>query len=141
MALYINKELNSLVFTKKDFKMNRNYLPDFLMALKELNSLKNIKIAIDLDETPILFVLYFRKLLQESSANINIYYKDSSASLKKVLKDYGMAYNNIKKYPNPMPDEEFFPTREEENKTREIISKEEEDKILKAIAITEQNKE
>jgi len=133
MALYINKDKNSLVFTEKDFLINRNYLPDFLMALQDLDPLEKLKIAIDLDKVPVVFVLYFRKLMQDSSADIDIYYKDDSPELKEALKGYGMAYRNIKKYPDIMPDEEFFPTRKEENKNRETISKEEEAIILNKI--------
>ena len=101
--LYLNKKLNSIVFTSKDFDNNRDYLPDFFMAMGELNPKKKIKIAIDLKETPVIFVLYFKKLLQESIGDIDIYYKDRGDALRSSLKDYGMQYKNIKKYPDPMP--------------------------------------
>ena len=101
--LYINKELNSLVFTQEEFKINRDYMPDFFMAIGELNPKKKIRIAIDLDETPVLFVLYFRKLMQESQGDFEIFYKDKGEPLRTSLKDYGMPYKNIKKYPFPLP--------------------------------------
>jgi len=100
MALYINKEKNSLIFNEKDFQINVNYLPDIVLALMELDESKPIHFAIDLEKTPVLFVLYLRKLLQESEATIKIYYKDNSEALKWALKSYGMEYNPIKNFPD-----------------------------------------
>ena len=101
--LYINTSLNSIVINQEEFDINRNYLPDIFMALGELDNKRKIKIAIDLKKTPVIFVLYFRKLLLESGIELDIYYKDKSEALRKSLKDYGMQYKNIKKYPDILP--------------------------------------
>lgn len=106
MSLFINKEFNSLVITSKDFKEDFNYLPDIMIGLRNLDPSKNIKIAFDLEETPAIFILYFKKVLEEADADIVIYYKEKTDSVRGVLKSYGMPYNNIKKYPDPLPKED-----------------------------------
>jgi len=107
MALYLNTKDNTLVFTEKDFKEDRNYIPDFLMAMGELNKERPINIGLDLDVCPVLFVLYFRKVHQElPDLDINIFYRDRSEALRTSLKSYNMQWNPIKKFPFAMPREE-----------------------------------
>lgn len=116
MALYLNEKNNTLVFTEKDFDINRNYLPDFLMAMGKLNADKPINIGLDIRQCPVLFVLYFRKVLDSSNAEVAIFYRDRSEALRKSLKSYSMEWNPIKKFPFPLPNEEIFPSRENNNK-------------------------
>jgi hypothetical protein len=100
MALYINKEKNSLIFDEKDFDMNFNYLPQIVLALMELDENKPIHFAIELPKTPMLFVLYLRKVLQESDVDLRIYYKDNSEALRIALKGYGMEYRSLSEFPD-----------------------------------------
>jgi len=102
--LLLNKEKNSIVFNKEDFGINVNYLPLIISALLELDETKPIHFAICLDKTPMLFVLYFRKLMQESDADVRIYYKDNSEALRWALKSYGMPYLSIDEFPDKICD-------------------------------------
>lgn len=77
-----------------------------MLGLMNLDGTKFIKIAIDLEDTPAIFILYFKKVLQESDAHIEIYYRDKKESIKKILEGYGMPYININKFPDPLPIEE-----------------------------------
>jgi len=100
MSMYINHAQNSLAFMDDDFEINKNYMPSIFMSLKELDQNKPIHFAVSLDKTPIIFVLYFRKLLQESPSDITFYYKDTGEPLKEALRSYGMEYKNIEDYPD-----------------------------------------
>jgi hypothetical protein len=105
LSLFINKDLNSLIITPKDFNLNYNYLPDILLGLYNLDPEKKIKIALDLKEAPAVFVLYFRKLMQESNTDIDIYYRDKGKQLQEILSGYGMQYKSILEYPDALPQE------------------------------------
>jgi len=107
--IYLNKEFNSLIFTEKDFDLNYNYIPDLFLAVRELNPKKEIYIAINLPETPIIFVMFFRKIIQESPAKIYVYFRDDSKALKDGLELSGIQYRNIKNYPWELPMEDLFP--------------------------------
>jgi len=96
---YINKEKNSLVITEEDFDINYNYLPEMFDIFRQMDPKKPIEVVIDLEKTPILFVLYFRKLMQESETLYNIYYREDSEPLKTALIGYDMPYKNIKERP------------------------------------------
>ncbi len=102
--IYINKEHNSLVITPKEFKENYNYLPDIVFALGDLKA-RDVKIAICLEKTPAVFVLYFRKIQQETGVTLDIYYTEKAQNFKQILKGYGMPYKSIKKYPDVLPEE------------------------------------
>jgi len=100
MAIYINKETNSLEFNSEDYDKNYNYMPSIVMALMDLDNSSKIKIAINLDKTPVIFVLYFRRLIQESGSDIKIFYKEDSIELRDALISYGMEYNSLKDFPD-----------------------------------------
>jgi predicted glycosyl hydrolase (DUF1957 family) len=106
MSLFINKEFNSIVFTPKDFKINFNYIPDLFMALNELNNNKEVHIAITLDKTPALFLMFFNKILKESPNILHIYQKDTSEATKFMTKSYGIKYKNTSEYPFGLPQED-----------------------------------
>jgi hypothetical protein len=95
-----------MVFDDTEFEINRNYIPDLFLGLRELDPDKPINIAINMDKTPVVFVLFFRKILQESPNEINIYYKEDTEYLKLSLKSYGMPYKNITEFDFPLPESE-----------------------------------
>ena len=105
MALYKNEMNNSIVFNEEDFDINRNYIPDWFMAIGQLDKNKTIEVAIDMPETPVIFLLYLMKVLKETPTKLNIYHKEDSETLKIALKGYRMAYRNIKKFPFKLPSE------------------------------------
>ena len=104
MALYKNEKNNSIVFNQDDFDINRNYIPDWVLAIGSMQKDKPIDIAIDMEETPILFILYLMKVKEETPAVIRIYYRDKSEALKIALKGYNLSYRNIKKFPYKLPE-------------------------------------
>jgi len=103
MALYINKELNTLVFNEEEFELHRNYIPDLFLGLRELNPNKEINIAIDMEKTPIVFVLFFKKIIEESPGDITIFFKEDTDILRKSLINYGLKYRNIEDFPWELP--------------------------------------
>lgn len=107
MSLYINGKNNTIVFTEKDFDINRNYLPDFFMAMGKLDKERPIKVALDLRKIPVLFVLYLKKVQDEGEVLLDIYYRDHSEAIRMALKGYGMQYRGIKEFQDPMPDDNF----------------------------------
>ena len=56
--LYINKEKNSLIFDQENFEINYNYLPMLFQAFGELDPNRTIHFAIELEKTPVLFILF-----------------------------------------------------------------------------------
>jgi len=107
MALYKNNTNNSIVFNQEEFDINRNYIPDFFIAVGSLDKNESIHIAIDLEETPVLFVLYFMKLIDSvKDSSITIYYKEDTKELKSALKGYGLKYINIDQFPFSLPDKQ-----------------------------------
>ena len=71
--LYINQSLNSIVFDEEDYSLKKNYLPSITLALRELDPLKEIHFLINLEKTPVLFVLAINKFIKESQVNISLY--------------------------------------------------------------------
>ena len=93
-----------MVFNDEEFQINRNYIPDLFLGLNELNQDEPVHIALDMDKVPMVFVLFFRKIMQGSATSIDVYYKENTEILKTALKSYGMPYLNIKDFPHPLPD-------------------------------------
>jgi hypothetical protein len=100
MALYINTEKNSLVFTEEDFEMNKNYLPLIVAALRDLNPEKPIHFGIALEKTPMVFVLYQNKIIKESNVDLRLYHKDRSEKLVAALRGFGIKYYPFRKFPD-----------------------------------------
>jgi hypothetical protein len=100
MGLLINKEKNSLVFTEEDFDIDTNYMPLIVSALRELDPNKTIHFGILLPKTPMLFVLYQQKLIDESNIDIRLYHKDRSEELIAALKGFGIKYYPFKRFPD-----------------------------------------
>jgi len=98
--LYINPLKNSIVFDEKDFKIDKNYLPILVLAFRDLDKDRPINFAIELEKTPIIFVLFLRKLLKETDAKIKIYFKENSESLRAALKSYGITYRPLSDFPD-----------------------------------------
>jgi hypothetical protein len=98
--LYINSPKNSLIFDEKDFKIDKNYLPMLVLAFRELDKDRPINFAIELEKTPIIFILFLRKLLKETDAKINIYFKENSESLRAALKSYDIIYKPLSDFPD-----------------------------------------
>jgi hypothetical protein len=94
-----------MVFDETEFEINRNYIPDLFLGLNQLDKEKPINIAINMEKTPMVFVLFFRKILQGTDSEINIFYKEDTDVLKTSLKSYGMVYNNIDNFNFPLPDQ------------------------------------
>ncbi len=104
MMLFVEKEINSIVFNEIDFKPKQNYMPDLVLALRDMDRTRTISFALDLKKAPILFILYFRKLKQTiPDLKINLYFRDNSKLLPKVLETYGLKYKNISEYPWELP--------------------------------------
>jgi len=99
LALFINKDRNTMIFNDEDFENNRNYIPDLFLGLNELDKNRDIHIAIDLEKTPIVFILFFRKILSGSQTPIYIYYKEDNDIFKAALTNYGLTYRNINDFP------------------------------------------
>jgi len=104
LALFINKDLNTMVFDETEFEINRNYIPDLFLGLNQLDKEKPINIAINMEKTPMVFILFFRKILQGTDAEINIYYKENNDILRTALKSYSMVYKNINDFKFPLPE-------------------------------------
>jgi len=103
-ALYINKDHNSIVFTQKDFKEDWNYIPDIFLGLQELSPESTINIVLDLDQTPALFVLYFKKIQEEAPDTIQVFHRDTGKKLQSILKEYKLTFKNIDEYHLPLPE-------------------------------------
>lgn len=99
--LLINHEKNAMVFNSDNFDEKTNYVPLIVRALRELDPKKTIHFAIQLEKTPVVFVLYFRKVIQEG-IDIKIYHTENSDILRNALNTYQMEYINIKDFPIKM---------------------------------------
>jgi hypothetical protein len=100
LMLYINKEHNSLVFDSKDFSIKMNYMPIIFMAIRELDKDKPIHFAVELEKTPAIFVLYFKKIKEESDLDFRVYYLENSDILKNILSGYNMKYRPLSDFPD-----------------------------------------
>ncbi len=102
--LFVEKKLNSIIFNEVDFKPEHNYMPELVLAFRDLDRRKAINFVLDLEKAPILFILYFRKLKQlQNSLELNLFFRDESPILPKVLASYGLKYKNISEYPWALP--------------------------------------
>lgn len=99
MALYINMEKNSLVFNDIDYEKNYNYTPLIAGALNKLDPHQTINFAIDLDETPIIFMLYIDKIKRAvPDIDIKVYHKEDSPLLRENIEKEN-TYYNIDEFP------------------------------------------
>ncbi len=102
--LYVEKELNSIVFNEEDFKINVNYMPNIVLALRDLDPTKTIHFALDLEKAPAVFIIYFRDLMRDKpELDLKIYYRDQSKLLPEVLKKFNLLYRPIEEYPYELP--------------------------------------
>lgn len=98
MGILFNKEKNSMIFDKEDFHINTNYIPFLFDVLRQMDQKRPVKIAIDLDKTPVIFVLYFKKLVEEGAAEYEFYFKENTEVLRAALQRYGVPYKSIKDF-------------------------------------------
>ncbi len=105
--LFVERELNSIIFNEENFHPKKNYMPEFVLALRELDKDKTIHFALDIKSTPLLFILYFRKLKQSMpNLDLELYFKDKSELLPKTLATYHLKYKNITEFPWELPHED-----------------------------------
>ncbi len=111
--IFVEPELNSIIINEIDYKETRNYMPEFVLALRQLNPERTIHFVVDLKKAPVMFVIYFRKLKEATpTLPLELYFKDSSVLLQQVLKQYNLSYNDVSSYPYDLP---------EVNNVKEII--------------------
>ncbi len=105
--LYVEKELNSIIFDDKEFQPQRNYMPDLVLAFRDLNKNETIHFVVNLDKTPLLFILYFRKLRQSMpDLGLELYFKEKNDLLVGTLSSYKLKYKNITEFPWELPKED-----------------------------------
>jgi hypothetical protein len=105
--LYLEKDLNSIVFTSENFKLNYNYMPEIVYALRELDPKKTLHFVIDIEHAPAVFILYFRQLKQQDNTlDLRMYFRDKSLILKDILKKYTIDFYDIGDYPFDLPSDE-----------------------------------
>ncbi len=105
--IFVEPELNSIIINEIDFSESRNYMPEFVLALRELNPQKTIHFVVDLKKAPVMFIVYFRKLKETTPLlDLELYFKDPSKILPKVLQAYNLKYKNITEYPYELPSED-----------------------------------
>ncbi len=102
--LYVEKELNSIIFDEEDFEPKRNYMPDLVLAFRDMDQKRTIHFVVNLKNTPLLFILYFRKLMQTNpNLDLELYFKDKSEILPKTLESYKLKYKPLSEYPSELP--------------------------------------
>ncbi len=105
--IFVEPELNSIIVNEVDFNQNRNYMSEFVLALRELNPKKTIHFVVDLEKAPVMFILYFRKLKEITpDLPLALYFRDQSPLLVQILKQYNLPYKDITLYPYALPNEE-----------------------------------
>ncbi len=97
MELYINKELNSLRIKDNETVKDKTFMILFSQSLTELDPSQKIKIILDMKYSPLVVVLYLRKVIQEmGDINMEIYHTEDSEVLKNGLISFDIPYFNIK---------------------------------------------
>jgi hypothetical protein len=103
MALFIDKANNSLYFNEEDFEINKDYMVDIVSALRDLDPQRPIYFGLDLPETPIVFIVYFKKLVKETpEIDFRLYLKEQNSFLKDLLKMYKLSSYSIDEFPYPL---------------------------------------
>jgi len=100
LGIFINKELNNLLITDENFEINKNYIPDLFLIFRDLDQNKPINIILNMKKTPIIFILFFNKIIQSGAAEINIFFKEDTKILRQALLGYNIKYNSIDKFDN-----------------------------------------
>jgi len=104
--IFVEPKINSIIINQIDFSISRNYIPEFVLALRELDPRKTIHFVVDLDNTPVMFIVYFRKLKETNpDLDLELYFRDQGDILKKVINQYNLTYNDITDYAYPLPHE------------------------------------
>ncbi len=105
--IFVEPELNSIIINETDYKETRNYMPEFVLALRELDPKRTIHFVVDLEKAPVMFVIYFRKLKETTpTLPLELYFRDPSTILQSVLKQYNLPYNDVSSYPFDLPQKE-----------------------------------
>jgi hypothetical protein len=82
-------------------------MPEIVYALRELDPKKTLYFAIDIENAPAVFILYFRQLKQQDlNLDLRMYFRDKSPILKDILKKYAIDFYDISDYPFDLPSEE-----------------------------------
>jgi len=103
MALFINKLNNSLYFDEEDFDINTDYMVDIVSALRDLDPKRPIYFGLDLPETPIVFIVYFRKMVRETPGlDFKLYLREQTDFLKALLRTYNLTSYDIDTFPYPL---------------------------------------
>lgn len=97
--LMINQETNQMIFNSDDFDPELNYLPLVVDGLSRLDPTKDIYFLMDLDKTPVVFIMYIAKVQENSQVNFKLYFKETSADLKIGLEAQGLTWNSISDWP------------------------------------------
>jgi hypothetical protein len=104
LAIFIEKNQNSLIINRDEFDPNVNYLPDFLFALRDLDPNKKINVVIDLDETPMIFILYLKKIREETPGiKFHLYVTNLPELEADVFKLYKFECDLLSEYPVELP--------------------------------------
>ncbi len=105
--LYVEKENNWIVFDEKEFQPKKNYMPELVLAFRDLDQNKPIHFVVNMDKTPLLFILYFRKLRQSlTELDLHLYFKEKNKLLEGTLASYKLKYKNIEEFPWELPQED-----------------------------------
>ena len=94
--LYVSQEKNQIIFNNEDYNEKDNYLPLLVDAFSKLDPKKALEVLIDLDRSPVVFILYSSKIIKEAGARIKLYHLEDSEELRLGLESEGFEYNNIK---------------------------------------------
>jgi len=99
----MDKANNSLYFDNEDFDIKTNYMGDIVSALSELNPQKPLYFGLDLPETPIVFIVYFRKMVMETpKLDFRLYLQEQTDFIKDLLTSYNLTSYDIKDFPYPL---------------------------------------
>jgi hypothetical protein len=96
MELYINLPLNSIKITNDEETEDYIFLTELGEALAELDRSKKIRINFDTEFTPLVVVLYLKKVREVSEVDIEIFNRQDSEALRKGLEALGFEYNSLK---------------------------------------------
>lgn len=92
----INIETNKIIFDDQNYDKKLNYLPMIVDGLSKLDPTKEICFLIDLDKTPVVFIMYISKVYKETGTDFKLFFREDSEELKVALEAQGLKWNSIK---------------------------------------------